>query len=154
MRCLASGVSLISTRGTDGNPHGLVATSVVSVSAEPPILLVCVNRSASMHDHLVGSGSFCVNFLGDRHEPLSRRFSSAADRRARFSDPIWTRLETGAPVLKDALAALDCRVTEMLPATSHSIFLGAVLGVAVASMAVPPLVYFDGRYRQLGAEAA
>jgi flavin reductase (NADH)/flavin reductase len=147
MRFLASGVSLITTRRPDGVAQGMLATAVSSVTADPPTILICVNRSATMHDDLVASGNVCVNLLGQQHLALSKRFSSSEARESRFEVGNWTRLRTDAPVLENALSALDCSVDKTIDAGSHTIILGKVLAVRVdPSAADEPLVYYDRQY--------
>lgn len=151
MRGLASGVSLVTTRDTAGMAHGMAATAVTSISAEPPRLLVCVNKSASMHAPLLAAGIFAVNFLTLEQEPLVALFSSPKDRAQRFAGPDWGRLETGAPVLAGAIAALDCRVVETIEASSHTMIIGDVVATRALSAVAVPLVHYHGG---LGAFAA
>lgn len=147
MRFLASGVSLITTRRPDGVAQGMLATAVSSVTADPPTILICVNRSATMHDDLVASGNVCVNFLGQQHLALSRRFSSSEARESRFEMGNWTRLRTNAPVLESALSALDCAVEKTVEVGSHTIILARVLALKVDPTAADrPLVYYDRQY--------
>ena len=97
MRRLAAGVCLVTATDRDGLRQGLVATSVISVTVEPPSLLVCVNKAASCHDPIANSGAFCVNLLADADDEVARRFGSSAARDSRFADRQWRALETGAP---------------------------------------------------------
>ena len=146
MRCLANGVSLITCRRADGAPQGMLATAVTSVTADPPTLLICINRTATMHEDLVMGRAFCVNFLGAQHVGLTRRFASAAARETRFDPADWADLQTGSPALRSALASLDCRVESVSQAGSHSVLMGRVVAEQVNSPPAQPLVYFDGRY--------
>lgn len=147
MRHLASGVSLITTRGLNGGRHGMLATAVSSVTADPPTLLICVNRNATMHDDLVASGHFCVNFLGQQHRELSRRFSSSDARQSRFEIGSWTSLKSGAPALEDALSVLDCALENAVEVGSHTVLFGRVQAVRTAPPQVDrPLLYYDRKY--------
>jgi flavin reductase (DIM6/NTAB) family NADH-FMN oxidoreductase RutF len=147
MRHLASGVSLVTTMGRDGRRQGMLATAVSSVTADPPTILVCVNRTATMHNALIESRNFCVNFLGQRHLELSRRFSSSEARESRFDADHWTTLSTGAPVLDGALSALDCQLESAVEVGSHSVVFGKVVEIRVAPPSVgKPLVYYDRQY--------
>ena len=145
MRQLAGGVTLVSTlhQGVRG---GLTATAVCSVSAEPPQLLACVNKSASAHDLIVSSGIFCVNLLAMQHIPLAARFSGqdGTDGDARFRDRAWMKLTTGAPVLEDALASFDCETVRHIDAGTHTIFIGHIVDVAVSGG--QPLIHADGSF--------
>src|SRR5437867_7490005 len=91
----AAGVTVITTIGDDGRPYGLTATAFTSVSLEPPLVLVCVDKSSESHPHFHTSGVFGINFLTVDHEHLSRRFAvSGGDK---FSDLQVDRGVTGAP---------------------------------------------------------
>lgn len=146
MRRLAAGVSLITTRDEAGTRHGLIATSVTSVSLEPPSLLVCINKSVSSHDALARAGIFCVNLLPEDADDIAMRFSSSRYRDVRFAEGNWSELETGSPVLDNAIASFDCRITSTLDATSHTIFIGEVVGVSVPDGTVSPLLYLNGGF--------
>lgn len=148
MRRLASGVSLITTVA-DGTRHGLVATSVTSVSTDPPSLLVCVNRNASAHDHIAQAGILCVNLLAETDQTTAARFSSSIDREKRFEKGDWQLLETGAPALATALASFDCRIERTVSHGSHTIFICKVAKTHVWEVELSPLVYLDGRYRNI-----
>lgn len=145
MRRLAAGVSIITTVA-DGTRFGLVATSVCSVSLEPPSLLVCVNHAASSHDAIQKAGFFCVNLLRKDDNDTARRFSSPEYRDIRFEDGRWGTLDTGAPALVDALASFDCEISKVITVSSHTVFIGNVTAVELWSKDVVPLIYFDGRY--------
>ena len=144
MRRLAAGVSLITTRDETGARHGLIATSVTSVCLTPPSLLTCINKSASSHDTLVKAGFFCVNLLPEGADDIAMRFSSSRFRDVRFAEGNWSELETGSPVLEEALASFDCRITNMVEASSHTIFIGEVVAVRLPPQPIQPLVYIDG----------
>ena len=153
MRELAGGVSVI-TVGEGEDRTGLTATSVTSLSAEPPSLLVCVNRSASAFASLGRHGAFGVNLLRPRHAAIAERFAGRGGLKgaARYADASWIRLATGAPILEDALAAFDCEVEEMIERHSHAIVIGKVLEVRLAEDA-DALVYWRGGFESLGDEA-
>ena len=150
MRRLASGVTIITT-AHDGQRHGLTATAVASLSADPPQLLVCVNRTAGAHDLIHAGERFCVNVLAQRHRALATRFSThGVSETERFKAGKWTTLATGAPVLEDALASFDCEVLERVRAASHTIYIGRVVGVR-ARQSGRPLLYESGNYASLRA---
>lgn len=133
MRELATGVTII-TAGREGARRGLTATAVCSVSAEPPTLLVCVNRSAEGHAAIREHGAFCVNVIAAEHQPLAERFAGRDGARgaARFEHGEWHALATGAPVLADAIAAFDCQLVQAIDAGTHTVFLGAVTATKVS----------------------
>ena len=148
MRRLAAGVSLITTVN-QGVRHGLVATAVSSVTADPPTLLVCINKSASAHAHVAEAGILCVNILADAHEEVAGRFSNPANRETRFDFDQWQTLQTGAPALVNAMVSFDCEVRQAVRYQSHTVFLAEIVLVELWSEANRPLVYLDGRYRLL-----
>jgi flavin reductase len=153
MRRLASGVSIITTM-QDGKPHGLAATSVTSVSADPvPILLVCVSKTASCHDQILQSGHFCVNVLSEEDAETARLFSSADERSRRFQAREWSVMSTGSPALTEALANFDCRLQRTLEIQSHSVLFGEVVDVRLRGGDIHPLIYVEGRFAGLGANA-
>lgn len=146
MRQLASGVTLITT-AYEGHRAGLTATAVCSVSAEPPQLLVCINGRAETHQVVAKSGAFAVNVLASDQHALAQIFAGTAgvygDRR--FEQAGWIELITGAPVLTRCLASFDCRVVEIVPAVTHSIFIGQVEGIRIEPD-LDPLIYVEGDY--------
>lgn len=143
MRHLAAGVSVITTCH-EGDRAGLTATAVCSVSADPPLLLVCVNRKVRAHDLIRESGRICVNVLSAEQQQVGETFGSP-NVEDRFSVGQWTTLETGAPVLEGALASFDCQVYKEIPAATHTIFLASVLAVQ-HQPDQEALAYFDGAY--------
>lgn len=148
MRRLASGVSIVTTSEA-GERHGMLATSVCSVSAAPPALLVCVNRTATSHAAIHRAGSFCVNLLVETDDELARRFSTPIGRERRFLDRQWTTLTTGAPALMSALASFDCEVSEAVDVQSHTVFIGHVKAIELWQDDMLPLVYLDGRFNSM-----
>jgi flavin reductase (DIM6/NTAB) family NADH-FMN oxidoreductase RutF len=148
MRRLAAGVCLI-TAGRGQEYGGMIATAVTSVSAEPPTLLVCVNRSASMFGMIQETGSFCVNVLAGDALALVDIFSNSARRDERFKTGTWTLAANGAPVCAESLVTFECRLAKVVDWHSHGIFLGEVSGVIAPGAAAAPLVYHDRRFHLL-----
>jgi flavin reductase (DIM6/NTAB) family NADH-FMN oxidoreductase RutF len=141
----AAGVTIVTTVGDDGKPYGLTATAVTSVSLEPPLVLVCVDKRSDSHPHFHTSQVFAVNLLAADHEPLSRRFAvSGGDK---FDGLAMRRGSTSAPLLADALGYIECRTVNVIDAGDHTIFLGQV--EAADAREGEPLVYFRGAYRQI-----
>lgn len=151
MRRLASSVCIVTTRHQD-IPAGLVATAVCSVSADPPMLLVCVNRSAQAHDAFIQAGSFCVNVLGSHQAQLADRFAKASGAE-RFASLAYDTLTTGAPALPDALIAFDCETANAVSGGTHTVFFGRIVDLRLRSTAAP-LLYFDGRYADVVPQAS
>jgi flavin reductase (DIM6/NTAB) family NADH-FMN oxidoreductase RutF len=151
MRNLAGAVSLV-TSSHAGRRYGMTATAVCSVSAEPPTLLVCINRNATTHGAVARARVFCVNLLRAEDRELSALFSGTQKGEARFRGTQWTRLATGAPVLLGALAAFDCRVARRVAHGTHTIFVGEVERVMLGRKG-KPLLYVDGQYGKLASLA-
>ena len=150
MRRLAGGVSIVTTCDGRGEPTGLIATSVSSLSIAPPSLLVCVSRAARSHDAFLAAGRFAVNILPREDAALAQRFGSDAFRARRFEDPRWRTDGEEMPWLEGALAIFDCQLTTRFTYGSHSIFVGDVMETRVPSLLpatrLDPLIYLDGRF--------
>lgn len=151
MARLGAAVNLVTTDGPGGR-HGLTASAVCSVTDAPPTLLVCVNRASAANARLKANGVLCVNLLTGRHEGLSRLFGGRdATIDQRFADmALWRELTTGAPALRDASVALDCRVASVAEVGTHSVFFAEVAEVALAERP-EALIWFDRAYYALPA---
>ncbi|HEV2146262.1 MAG TPA: flavin reductase family protein [Longimicrobiaceae bacterium] len=140
----ASGVTVVTTVQPNGEPCGLTANAVCSVSVDPVLVLVCVEHGADTHDCIRAAGRFAINVLEEEGgESLSRRFATWGVE-DKFRGVAWREERTGAPVLEGALAWLDCRVAQELQGGDHTIFLGEV--VAADAREGTPLVYYRGGY--------
>lgn len=146
MRRLAAGVSLI-TSGAGESRSGLIATAVNSVSMDPPTLLICVNQSASAHDVIVRTRSFCVNVLPVDCMDIAGQFGTSARRDERFASGTWTTSSTGSPLLDEAIVAFDCEVVFSLAYSTHTIFFGKIVDVALNGEQAEPLLYIDRAFR-------
>jgi flavin reductase (DIM6/NTAB) family NADH-FMN oxidoreductase RutF len=142
----ATGVTVVTTRHGE-QLHGMTANAVTSLSLDPPLVLVAVDRRAAMHAALHAGQCFALNILGDTHEHLSRRFAMSGPKD--LSDLTLTTAVTGAPILADALAWVDCRVTQVLPGGDHDIFIGEIVAGDHNKEEGRPLLFFAGKYRQL-----
>ncbi|WP_227310548.1 flavin reductase family protein [Acidisoma cellulosilyticum] len=126
MAALAGGVNVITTGGLE-NSAGLTATAVCSLSADPPSLIVCVNKEASAHEMLLAERRFAVNVLTGDHRSLALQFAKTSlSAKERFGGASWTTLATGAPVLSGAAAVFDCVLDRVYDGYSHSILIGLV----------------------------
>ncbi|RJE78682.1 flavin reductase family protein [Paracoccus sp. JM45] len=148
MRRLVAGVSLI-TVSTEQARFGLIATAVTSLSADPPSLLVCVNKDASIHAHLAEVDAFCVNVLSRNQQPIAERFASPVDRDTRFSQGEWTSLTTGAPALIGSQVSFDCRSVKGATHGTHTVFFGNVLQAAAWDDVSDPLLWHAGAFAAL-----
>lgn len=127
MSRFASGVTLVCARRGE-EVHGLTVSSFCSVSLDPPLILVCLRRDGYCHDFIVEAGSFAVNVLAATQEDAARRFADVRLSPAqRFENLAYRAETTGAPVLADAIAWLDCRVAAVHPGGDHSIVVGEVV---------------------------
>jgi flavin reductase (DIM6/NTAB) family NADH-FMN oxidoreductase RutF len=143
-----SSVCVVTTQ-TEGKKYGLTATAVASVTADPPRLLVCVNRSNATHPQLLKSRSFCVNVLTEDQDKVAMVFAGMGGRDVdRFADAEWTELVTGAPVLLGAAAAFDCVLSESCEQSTHTVFFGDVVATRHRT-GVDTLLYGARRFRQL-----
>ena len=143
MRRVASTVNVISIR-VDGQPMGITATAVSSISLDPPSLLVCINRTASVHAPMGGMSHFRVNVLHRDQEAIAAMFADRARHALRFLSG-WDLDCSGAPRLLEAQASILCRRTDHHQFGTHSIFIGVVEEVFTRPE-VDPLLYLDGRY--------
>jgi flavin reductase (DIM6/NTAB) family NADH-FMN oxidoreductase RutF len=147
MRHLAASVTLITTRHRDLR-GGLTATAVCSVSADPPQILVCVNKSASAHDTIGEAGFFCINILAPDHRKIAERFAGmhGIEGDERFLDlGEWSTLTTGAPVLKGCPVSFDCKLVTEVSAGTHTIYIGQIVDLALDPDA-HALLYADGNF--------
>ena len=144
MRRLATTIALVTT-GRDKEWAGMAATAVVSVCAEPPTLLVAVNKTAGLYPLLHAEKRFCVNLLSERHRDLVGIFSGQKKGFARFENGNWVAGADGLPMLSDALASLSCRTETTLDVGTHTLFIGVVEQV-VNHDEIDPLVWVDGGF--------
>jgi flavin reductase ActVB len=138
MSRFASGVVIVSARDETGTPHGFTATAFTSVSADPPMVLACIDVGARCHRVFTQAASFAVDVLGLHHWPLAERFASKVDNKYRGE---FAQDPQGLPWLPDSLAHFSCSVDQRLPAGDHTILVGRVCYVAVSEG--EPAVYFD-----------
>ena len=147
MSRLGAAVHVVTTDGPGGK-GGFTATAVCSVSDQPAMLLVCLNRRANSAPVLSQNGVFCVNTLLADESKLADMFAgrSGVHLEERFSVGEWTTLKTGSPVLATAVVAFDCRTIEIKAVASHNVFFGAVEAVRLGPSG-PALVYHDRLYK-------
>lgn len=146
MRQLAGGVSLI-TVGDGAERGGFTATSVTSLTLDPPCVLACVNRAVSALPRILSGRRFGVSVLADHHQPLAQRFSGQTGVRgaARFAEGRWEQTASGIPLLADALAGLACDLEDTIERHSHLILVGNVHLISFGATR-PPLIYARGGY--------
>jgi flavin reductase (DIM6/NTAB) family NADH-FMN oxidoreductase RutF len=147
LRHFPAGVTLVTVKA-GGEVYGLTVSAFASVSPKPPLIMVCIDHRGYSHELLEKSDAvFAVNFLRAEQVDLSNRFAFTKDDR--FAEGNWTEASTGAPVLADAVAWLDCTVYSRHPAGTHTIYIGEVQASQVAMPDAKPLLYWNRDYRQL-----
>ncbi|NHO31750.1 flavin reductase [Acetobacter fallax] len=147
MARLGAAVTIVTTGSLD-EPTGFTASAVCSVTDTPPTILVCLNRSARVRPAFTENAALCVNVLSGAQRALSDRFAGAFDMSERFDVGHWTTLETGAPVLEEAIVALDCRISKIVEVGTHSVIFGTVEALRLGGT-VGGLVYFNRAYHHL-----
>ena len=144
----ATGVTVVTSR-LDGELHGMTANALTSVSLEPPLVLVCIARSADSHDIIDKSGVFALSILGWDQEALSVHFAVKDPAGAhRLDDVPYNTGATGAPIIDGSVAYVDCRVVERFPGGDHTIFVGEVVDCGRLNDR-EPLIFFQGAYARL-----
>lgn len=147
-----TGVTVVTVGGR--TPHGMTANAFTSVSLDPPLVLVCVDRDARMHQALPRADGFGVSVLAAHQEGIARHFASGGRPRglAQFATVGWSPgSHTGAPLIDGALAWFECTLWGSYGGGDHSIFVGRLLAVDRHDHA-PPLLFFDRTFRQLAKE--
>ncbi|WP_426191384.1 flavin reductase [Massilia sp. DWR3-1-1] len=152
MSRLVGAVTVITTDGPAG-AGGFTASAVCSVTDDPPMLVVCMNRNSRQHQVFSENGVLCVNVLTAEQELLSKVFASAATVPERFQLGQWSVLDTGAPALQRALVNFDTRIAQTIEAGTHSIFLCNIVTVRMDAQANLGLAYFGRQYHPVGAQA-
>jgi flavin reductase (DIM6/NTAB) family NADH-FMN oxidoreductase RutF len=143
-----SGVTIVTVKAGD-TAHGLTVSAFASVSPKPPLIAVAIDHRHRAHEFFESDGaSFAVSILGQEHVELSNRFAWVKDE-DRFAVGAWAEAVTGAPVLSDALAWMDCSIYDRFVAGSHTVYIGQVEATATESDERPPLVYWNRGYRRL-----
>ncbi len=140
-----SGVTVVTTRGGDGADQGMTVSAFCSVSLEPPLILICIEKNASVYDALTKAPGFAVNILSAKQEQIARRF--AIIDIDRFEGIGFTRSSSGYAILDDVLGVIECRRTTLYDGGDHTLVLGEVEATRVESGT--PLLYYRGGYAQL-----
>jgi len=140
-----SGVTVVTTLGKDNRPAGITVSAFSSVSLEPPLVLACIDKRASLHGHLTEGSYFAVNILAEDQQGISRLFASKDEDR--FDGARYRWGVSGAPLLDGALACIECRVVHAYPGGDHTIIVGEVESTSIAEHR--PLAYYRGGYAHL-----
>ena len=140
-----TGVAVLTTRASDGTPHGLTVNAFCSLSLTPPLVLVAIDRVCSILDTFEKSGHFAINFLSLDQRNLSIRFSEVPE--GRFSGVPWSPGAEGAPLIEGTIGSIECRTKNVIDAGDHRALIGEVVAASVADG--DPLVFFRGAYTDL-----
>jgi flavin reductase (DIM6/NTAB) family NADH-FMN oxidoreductase RutF len=144
MRRLAASVAIVVASGDEG-PVGMAATSITSLTIDPPAVLVCVNRATSLHALLVPTAPLSINLLSRDQQAVSMAFGGGVPREKRFETGEWHRAACGLPELAGAQANLRCVIDAMLAYGTHSIVIARILEARIGGT-IDPLIYQDGHY--------
>ena len=149
---LATGVTIVTTRAGD-DVHGTTMSAVCSVSLHPQLVLVCVDHESDIHALIRESGVFAVNILHEGQAGLAAELSHKGTAELLAAHRLETLPhrtgESGAPLLEDSLAHVECRVENTIEAGDHTIYIGAVIAASVNPRADRPLLHYEGRYGSL-----
>jgi flavin reductase (DIM6/NTAB) family NADH-FMN oxidoreductase RutF len=145
LRHFASGVTVVTTT-VDDRPVGLTVSAFTSLSLEPTLVLICIDRQAQSHAAIAQAGMFAVNILKEDQAHLSHLFASRTEG-SKFASIDYHRSEQGLPLLDDALTTLECRVIDTCDGGDHTIYIGEVMAARVSSGA--PLIHYQSAYRRL-----
>lgn len=153
LRHFPAGVTIVTIKAPGyATPHGLTVSAFVSISPEPPLIMVAIDHRGIGCPMLDVEGAvFAVNILPQDKMELSNRFAWVKDE-DRFTVGDWGTAVTGAPILQDALAWLDCTIYARHPAGTHTLYLGQVQASATPRANEAPLIYWNRGYRRLALE--
>ena len=148
----ATGVTIVTARAGD-RILGMTVSAFSEVSLEPPLVLVCADKTSNTHSLIAKSGAFAVHILRRGQEELSNLFASRKDEHRRFDDLEYENGATGAPLLSGMIATFDCRVRDAHEAGDHIIYVGEVIDLRLGdpddAASEGPLMFFDRQYRSL-----
>jgi 3-hydroxy-9,10-secoandrosta-1,3,5(10)-triene-9,17-dione monooxygenase reductase component len=141
----ATGVTVITTKDTNGKPFGLTANALSSLSLDPPLILICVDKKVDCYACFEESKVFAVNFLNEEQEHLSRRFATKGIEK--FEGIAYKTGECGVPLLEGALGYIECKLVSGYDGGDHTIYVGEIQCASAAGD--NPLLFFKGKYYRL-----
>lgn len=142
----AAGVTVVTTVDAERRPHGLTATAFTSVSLEPPLVLVCVDKQAETYPQFEPAGVFAVNFLSLAQREISQRFATHGGDK--FNGVAWRPGALGAPLLDGTIGHVECRIRFWYDAGDHTIMVGEI--ESADALDGEPLLHFRHAYRRVG----
>jgi flavin reductase (DIM6/NTAB) family NADH-FMN oxidoreductase RutF len=141
----ATGVTIVTTRDGSGTPFGLTANAFASLSLDPPLALVCVDKAAQCYSCFAGSGHFAVNVLAEHQEEVSRRFATKGV--SKFDGLHWRPSAHGLALIEGAIGHIECRIVYTYDGGDHTIYVGEVLHAS--GQEGRPLLFYKGKYHRL-----
>ena len=141
----ATGVTVITTKDQDGAPNGLTANAFMSLSLDPPLILISVDKRATCYPCFALQSGFTVNFLSEDQEEISRRFATKGIDK--FAGLRWQEGTNGAAILGGALGYVECKIVKCYEGGDHTIVVGEILNVHANGER--PLLFFKGKYQRL-----
>ena len=144
----ATGVSVVTTIQPDGQVHGMTANSIMSLSLDPLLMIVCVGHGRNSYPLIKETGRFAISILGLDQEPIARYYARPPEERTGDVNPSFTFTDDGSAIVDGCLASMDCHVVNEFTAGDHTLFVGEVDEIKVSSG--EPLIFFEGRFGSLG----
>ncbi|MBC8145033.1 MAG: flavin reductase family protein [bacterium] len=149
LRRFASGVTIV-TAELDGEQLGITVSAFASISLMPPIVMVSINNESPLRDAVITSEHFAVHILSDAQRSLAERFSQPVPSSEKYREVAFILGPSGAPMLSDTLASIDCVLEQTIAIGSHMVMFGRVVYAEAAGKEVEPLIYYNRGYRSLG----
>jgi 3-hydroxy-9,10-secoandrosta-1,3,5(10)-triene-9,17-dione monooxygenase reductase component len=146
----ATGVTVVTVLD-DGRPHGITVNALSSVSLDPPLVMVAIDRRRRIHPHVVAAGRYAVNILGEGQQRLSDCFAGAEIEPGleAFCGASWNPGPSGLPLIDGAIATLECTIVQRIPVGDHDLFIGRVETLQNEDEHAAPLLYYRRRYLQV-----
>jgi len=141
----ATGVTVITTKDKDGTPQGLTANAFMSLSLDPPLVLISVDKGATCYACFEAGNGFTVNFLAEGQEEISKRFATKGIDK--FSGLQWRPGRNGAAIIDGVIGSVECKITQCHDGGDHTIVVGEILNVSATGER--PLLFFKGKYQRL-----
>lgn len=141
----ATGVTVITTKDGDGAPQGLTANAFMSLSLNPPLVIISVDKGATCYNCFATGNGYTVNFLSENQEEVSKRFATKGIDK--FAGLGWREGANGAAIIDGALGHVECRITQAYDGGDHTIVVGEILNAAANGER--PLLFFKGKYQKL-----
>jgi flavin reductase (DIM6/NTAB) family NADH-FMN oxidoreductase RutF len=148
LRQFASGVTVV-TAEYDGEQFGITVTAFASISLTPPVVMVSINNESPLGAAVLASEHFAVHILSEAQRPLAERFARPVPSVEKYSDVPFIYAASGAPILSDTLASLDCVLEETVAIGSHTVMFGRVVHARATDSDGSPLLYYNREYRRI-----